>query len=302
MSCIRQPIRGAWVQNRDMGNLKQVSSVLLLALRDRLARADRARVPEPMLMDDPEAVRAFHESAATVQMPAYEFNASMMSRLVPRDGHVLDLGSGSGQFAAHLATGRPDVSITCVDLSPEMVTTGRTMASERDLEGRLSFVTGDISSLEDEAIGTPDLVCCIYVVHQFPDRDSAVAALREIARIRDRHGSAVWIFDLGRLRRPETMATLFDTMWGPVDRRLREDALASEAAAWTMEELRDLLVAAGLTDLTCARDNTLRMYQAWWAPRRHPTSAPPWQRPPISPTAAFWADRTSTGMSNLPPG
>jgi hypothetical protein len=39
-----------------------------------------------MLLDDPEAVRAFHESAATVQMPAYEFNASMMSRLVPRNG------------------------------------------------------------------------------------------------------------------------------------------------------------------------------------------------------------------------
>jgi hypothetical protein len=70
VSCIRQPIRGAWVDNRDMGNLKQVSSVLRLALWDRLARPGRARVPEPMLMDDPEAVRAFHESAATVQMPA----------------------------------------------------------------------------------------------------------------------------------------------------------------------------------------------------------------------------------------
>jgi tRNA (cmo5U34)-methyltransferase len=285
----------------DMGNLKQVSSVLRLAVRDRLARPGRARVPEAMLMDDSEAVRAFHESAATVQMPAYEFNASMMSRLVPRDGHVLDLGSGSGQLAAHLAAGRPDVSITCVDLSPEMVATGRIMAAEHDLEGRLSFVTGDITRLEDELIGTPDLVCCNYVVHQFPERDTAVAALREIARIRDRHGSAVWIFDLGRLRRAETMPTLFDTMWGPVDRRLREDALASEAAAWTMEEMRDMLAEAGLTELTCARDKALRIYQSWWAPSRRPTNAPPWEQPPISPMAAFWADRTAAGMSNLPP-
>jgi ubiquinone/menaquinone biosynthesis C-methylase UbiE len=284
-----------------MGDLKPVLSVLRLALRDRLARPGRPRVPEPMLMDDPEAVRAFHESAATVQMPAYEFSASMMSRLVPRGGNVLDLGSGSGQLAAHLATGRPDVRVTCVDLSQEMLATGRLMAAERDLEGRLSFVSGDITSLEDELVGTPDLVCCTYVVHQFPDRDTAVAALREIARIRDEHGSAVWIFDLERLRRPQTMATLFDTMWGPIDRRLREDALASEAAAWTMEEMRDMLAEAGLTELSCARDRTLRLFQSWWAPSRRPTSAPPWERPPISPVAAIWADRTTAGMSNLPP-
>jgi ubiquinone/menaquinone biosynthesis C-methylase UbiE len=253
-----------------------------------------------MLMDDPEAVRAFHESAATVQMPAYELNASMMSRLVPRDGKVLDLGSGSGQLAAHLATGRPDVTITCVDLSQEMLTTGRVMASERHLDDRLSFVTGDITGLDDELIGTPDLVCCNWVLHQLPDRDTAVAALREIARIRDRHGSAVWIFDLERLRRPETMPTLFDTLWGQTDRRLRVDAVASEAAAWTMEEMREMVAEAGLTDLSCARDRTLRLYQSWWARNRRPASAPPWERPDISPTAAFWADRTAAGMSNLP--
>ena len=37
-------------------------------------------------MDDAEGVRAFHESAPTVQMPTYEFNASMMSRLLPPGG------------------------------------------------------------------------------------------------------------------------------------------------------------------------------------------------------------------------
>jgi hypothetical protein len=91
-------------------------------------------------------------------------------------------------------------------------------------------------------------------------------------------------------------------MWGPIDPRLREDALASEAAAWTMEEMSDMVAEAGLTELTCAGDKTLRMYQSWWAPNRRPTNAPPWEGPPISPVAAFWADQTATGMSNLPPG
>lgn len=283
-----------------MGSLKPALSLIWLMMRERVARPGRPRVPEPMLMDDPEAVRAFHESATTVQMPSYELNASMMSRLVPRDGTVLDLGSGSGQLAAHLAAGRPDVTITCVDLSEEMLTTGRIMASEGGLEGRLSFVTGDITALDDELIGTPDLVCCVWVMHQLPDRDTAVAALRQIARIRDRNGSAVWIWDFDRLRRPGTMPTVFDTVWPEAERRLRVDALASEAAAWTLEEMSDMLVEAGLTGLSCSRDRTMRMYQSWWARRLRPASAPPWQRPAISPTAAFWADRMTAGMSNLP--
>lgn len=283
-----------------MGSLKPLLSLLRLTMRERAARPGRARVPEPMLMDDPEAVRAFHESAPTEQMPAYELNASIMSRLVPRDGTVLDLGSGSGQLAAHLAAGRPDVTITCVDLSEQMLTTGRIMASERGLEGRLSFVNGDITGLDDELIGTPDLVCCVWVMHQLPDRDTAVAALRQIARIRDRHRSAVWIFDFDRLRRPETMSTVFDTIWPHTDRRLRMDALASEAASWTMREMSDMLVEAGLTGLSCSRDRTLRMYQSWWARGLRPASAPSWRRPDISPTAAFWADRMIAGMSNLP--
>lgn len=81
-----------------------LARVLGLALRDRMARPGRARVPEPMVMDDREGVRVFHESAMDVQLPVYEFNASSMSRLVPEGGSVLDLGSGSGQLAVHLVS------------------------------------------------------------------------------------------------------------------------------------------------------------------------------------------------------
>jgi ubiquinone/menaquinone biosynthesis C-methylase UbiE len=253
-----------------------------------------------MVMDDPEGVRAFHDSAPKVQMPAYEFNASMMSRLLPSDGRVLDLGSGSGQLASRLATGRPDVTITCVDLSEEMLATGRRMADDRGLD-RLTFVLGDITDLSDEVIGTPDLVCCNWTLHQLPDRETTAAALREVARIRDLHGSAVWLFDFARLRHPDTMPAFFDTIVPDADPRLRVDAVASEAAAWTVEEMRELLADAGLTDLRCSRDRVLGIYQAWWSPgRRGPTTAPAWNRPPMSSTAAFWADRLTAGMSNRP--
>ena len=283
-----------------MGNLVPLLLMLRLAVRDRFARPGRTRVPEPMIMDDPDGVRAFHESAPHVQMPMYEFNASMMSRLLPRGGTVLDLGSGSGQLAAHLAAGRPDVTITCVDLSEEMLQAGRQMASQRGLEEQLTFVVADITNIGAEIVGTPDLVCCNWTLHQLPDRDTALAALREIGQIRDLHDTALWIFDFVRLRRADTMPATFDLLAPDGDRRLRVDAVASEAAAWTVDEMREMLAVSDLAGLSCSRDRALRLYQCWWAAGRHPASTPNWERPPISPNNAFWADRIIAGMSNLP--
>ncbi len=251
-------------------------------------------------MDDAEGVRAFHESAPTVQMPTYEFNASMMSRLLPRGGTVLDLGSGSGQLAAHLATGRPDVTITCVDLSEVMLQTGREMASERGLDERLSFVAGDITDLDDGSVGSPDLVCCNWTMHQLPDRGTVLAALRQIERIRARHGSATWIFDFARLRRSETMPAIWDAVVPDGDRRLRVDAVASEAAAWTIEEMAEMLAEAELTGFSRSRHRAGGLYQCWWALGHRRDMIPDWERPSITPTAAFWADRTTAAMSNLP--
>lgn len=277
-----------------------LAKVLGLALRDRMARGDRARVPEPMVMDDLEGVRVFHESAADVQLPVYEFNASSMSRLIPEGGSVLDLGSGSGQLAAHLVTGRPDVTVRCVDLSEPMVDTGRRQAAERGMDG-LGFVVGDITALEAEVVGTPDLVSCAWVLHQLPDRETVVAALRQIATIREQHGSALWIYDMARLRRAETMPALFDLLNPGVDPRLRVDALASEAASWTADELTECVAEAGLSGLTWCRDRLLGLHHAWWAPARGGQRGPvEWTSPPMPPAARRTVDRFAHGMSGRP--
>lgn len=251
-------------------------------------------------MDDEDGVRAFHDAAPRVQMPVYELSASMMSRLAPRGATVLDLGAGSGQLAAHLATGRPDVSITCVDLSEPMLDAGRRMASDRGLD-RLHFTRADITDLREVAVEAPDLVCCNWVLHQLPDRATVLAVLREIARVRELHRCAVWLFDFARLRRPETMPVAFDLLYPDADPRLRVDAVASEAAAWTPDEMRDALADAGLHDLTWAQDRGLGLYQAWWAPGRDGVvEDPPWRRPDISATAVWWAGRIAAGMTHTP--
>ncbi len=273
--------------------------VMRLVLMERATKRPRERVPEPMVMDDPEGVRAFHESAQDVQMPIYEFNASMMSRLVPEGGHVLDLGSGSGQLAAHLAAGRPDLSVRCVDLSGPMLETGRAMADKRSLDS-LEFVAGDITALDRSIVGTPDLVACTWTLHQLPDRDTTVAALARIARIRREHGCAVWLFDFARMRRARTMRSLMDVFTPGAGAQVRKDALASEAAAWTRDELREMLTAAGLTDLHESYDRVLQTYQVWWSPGKRAAHAPAWGQPSIPRDAAKVARLLAQAQTDLP--
>ena len=133
---------------------------------------------------------------------------------------------------------------------------------------RLGFVVGDFTALDAEVVGTPDLVRCTWCFTSFPDRETVVAALRQIATIREQHGSALWIYDMARLRRAETMPALFDLLNPDADPRLRVDGLASEAAAWTVEELTESLAEAPLTGLTWCRDRLLGLHHAWWAPGR----------------------------------
>ena len=95
-----------------------------IVLRERAHPPGRVRVPEPMVMDDPESVAHFHEGG--LQNPGmqavYDFGARAVDALLPLNGRLLDLGVGSGRAlsAIVLAIGVLSVSsimFVIVDLS-----------------------------------------------------------------------------------------------------------------------------------------------------------------------------------------
>jgi hypothetical protein len=100
-----------------------------------------------------------------------------------------------------------------------------------------------------------------------PDFDVLRGALLQIAAVREATGAAVWIFDFERLRDPRTFPSLVDVLDPSVDPVLRGDALASEAAAFTREELSAELEAAGLDELGEGHLRPIPWLQAFWAPR-----------------------------------
>ena len=94
---------------------------------------------------------------------------------------ILDVGSGAGQIAKHLLKyADHDASITCCDLSPEMLCRARTR-----LKSSLPpHVAADVSRLPF-ADGAFDCVTCGYVLEHLPD---ARPGLAELARVMQRGG------------------------------------------------------------------------------------------------------------------
>jgi SAM-dependent methyltransferase len=250
-----------------------------------------------MVMDEPDAAAAFDAGSAVVQAPVYEVNAATASKLVPRGGHVLDLGSGSGRLAARLLAGRPDLTATCVDLSEPMLELGRELADREGLRGRMSFLRADITDLPSLP-KKPDLVTCVWTLHQLPDQEVTRRALAQIGRLREQHRCGVWIFDFARLRRPDTFGRILDLYFPDISPRLRLDGVASEAAAWTPEEMAGLIADAGVDGLVRASDRILGFYQAWWT--RPTVTAPAYVPPPASDAALSLSRRIRAGLRPLP--
>ena len=243
--------------------------------------AGRERVPEPMLMNDPEAVAQFHAGGTTNPglLMGYDFSARALNALLPEGGRLLDLGCGSGRALAYLVRGRPDLDVTGVDLAPNMLATARQLFEAEGLDGRIKTVEADITALPDAVVERPwDAISCVWTLHQLPDFAALRAALRQIAAAHQRTGAAVWIFDFQRLRDARTLPALLAALDPPDKPVLRRDAIASEAAGFTYEELSIELKAVGLGELRSGVARPIPWLQAFWTP-------PPGGRP------TFQADR-----------
>jgi ubiquinone/menaquinone biosynthesis C-methylase UbiE len=242
----------------------------LIGLRERRHVAGRQRVPEPMVMNDPESVAQFHAGGTLSpgMQAVYDFSARSLNALLPEGSRLLDLGVGSGRALAYLARLRPDLDVTAVDLAPNMLTTARGLFEAEGLDGRIELVQADITALP-EAIAERswDGISCVWTLHQLTDFELLRAALRQIAAVRERTGAAVWIFDFQRLSNPKTFPALLDVVDPSITPVLRKDGIASEAAAFTHEELSTELAAAGLSDLRPAQGRPIPWLQAFWAPR-----------------------------------
>lgn len=121
----------------------------------------------------------------------YRRIAEDVALVAPPSGSVLDVGTGPGVLLAEIARQRPDLRITGIDPSGDMIAAAnRTI---RGLGDRVAARVGDVAALDfpDASI---DVVVSTFSMHHWPD---VPAAVPELARVL-RPGGGLYIYDFAK--------------------------------------------------------------------------------------------------------
>jgi len=88
---------------------------------------------------------------------------------------ILDLACGSGTYGFTLAKRNPAVQVVCVDL-PEVLTFSKQNAADSNLEGRVTYVAGDIFKVD---FGNNfDIAIASFIFHHFDLENCEILAKR----------------------------------------------------------------------------------------------------------------------------
>jgi len=92
---------------------------------------------------------------------------------------VLDVGCGAGELSMAIARGRPDVTVTGVDVSPQLVEAARERGGHL---GNLRFVLCDAAEWSGDGDSAPDMLVSRHGVMFFDDPPAAFANLARQAQ------------------------------------------------------------------------------------------------------------------------
>ncbi len=184
-------------------------------------------------MDTTEAAEAYDA------MEHGEVDQAFVDRVIAlgaNDGHFLDVGTGPAQIPILLAQHCPNIRITAIDLSAEMLKIAKRHVTDANLTDRITLKLVDAKELP-YADNTFDGLISNSIVHHIHD---SLRALKEMGRVAKPEG-VVLIRDLIR---PETLADA----QAFVDRYAADDTpyqqklyYDSFLAAFTLAEVNQML-------------------------------------------------------------
>ncbi|HYT94338.1 MAG TPA: methyltransferase domain-containing protein [Gemmataceae bacterium] len=103
----------------------------------------------------------------------------ILEALAPDSRQILDVGCGTGRFAARLLKHFAEARVWGVDLSPGML--ARCQDRCISLDGRLQIVQGDSEKLPF-ADDTFDAVTCAHSFHHYPHQERALQEMYRVLR------------------------------------------------------------------------------------------------------------------------
>ena len=145
-------------------------------------------------------------------------------------GRFLEIGAGPAVLTTTIAEAMPEVRITAIELSPDMITVAREHVENEGLGDRIDLIEGDATDAQTiSQLGQFDLVFSSYSLHHWDDPKVVIPnALSAVVP-----GGVLLIHDLRRV---------WWLYWIPS----QDGFIASIRAAYTPAEIGDLLAKVGI--------------------------------------------------------
>ena len=196
------------------------------------------RIVEQEVMDTAEAAEAYDA------MEHGEVDNAFVERVLAlgaKSGHFLDVGTGPAQIPILLAQRCPDIRITAIDLSKEMLKIAKRHIAIAALTSRITLEQVDAKALPYPD-NTFDGIISNSIVHHIHD---SLRAMQEMSRV-VKPGGLVLIRDLVRPETPEAAQAFVDTYAAedtPYQQKLYYDSFL---AAFTIAEVNEMLTQMDL--------------------------------------------------------
>jgi cyclopropane fatty-acyl-phospholipid synthase-like methyltransferase len=258
---------------------------------------DRVAEPE-LIMETPDAVDEFHWAGGPggPLFASYQVLVEHLAPTLPEGATVVDVCCGSGRLLTHLLAGRPDLRGVGVDLSERMLSVAARGLADAGLAEQVTLVRSDAAETDRVVAEPVAAVVSTSALHHCPTRDDLVAVLGSVARLHQRDGAAVWLFDLVR---PEQEALLeriprgYELVSGArLPAAFRADWITSLHAGWTVDEMRDAAAEAGLDLISASADHS----QLHRVAPASPVSGPPWNGPEPAPDDRRRTERLAAAL------
>ena len=203
------------------------------------------RILEPEVMDTIEEARAYDD------MDFLEVNTAFVNRLIDlgiSDGHFLDLGTGTARIPIILAKRVPNVQITAIDLSSNMLNIGQKHVNQAELTNRILLEKADAKNLP-YTNQSFDGVFSNSIIHHIPDPSSVIL---EIKRVLKPQG-LLYIQDLLRLESTTAIEKIVDTYAKDETQYQRKLFRDSLFAALTVDEVETIIKKTEVTNTKIAQ-------------------------------------------------
>lgn len=155
----------------------------------------------------------------------HELQRAMQALALKPGMRLLDAGCGTGQWAVGFAT--HGISVTAIDLAPEMVARARQNAVEAGVEHEVELREGDIARI-DAPDATYDAIHCRCALQFHPD---PAAVLRELGRVLKPEGRLF-------VSVPGALSPIYGSSWR---RFVEPGAFNTRMLPWELESLLDAL-------------------------------------------------------------